>query len=491
LTLLLLALLLVTLGPVFAQDKVTLVTGKTRVGDIVVVDDGDVVLVTRDGRVTTIARDQVAEIRRGTPLKKATLERLESVNLRDPKAFFAVAKWAYESRAFRKDGQRLLRRVLAFDPDHTEARTMLGHVYALDTWYPDSRAAFIAVKDRMKADGFAYHKKGWIKKELLPFLKEAPGDWVLWQNFCWRSLSDVRKERGDRLWKKEWYVGPEAKLVRTLKEIENLTGDDCHAALRGTSRVYCFLGRNEAVAAAERQEKARAWFVKEFEVAKRRKALVKYPGKIDWVLSGEEAFKRYLDKRGRAGKSKAGYELSLQTGNTASGFNYVGHLGKEAWQYSLVSHMGMAMMHAFWARKSEPAPAWLGVAAAHHSEIAVFGDVRVQWVHVKAYDQTVKIPSLDGRNMKEIKQMVRDLYKGIPLPPLRSMMSKDMNELTPELDALGTVYLLFFLQEHKETFLEFLTKPCPNEQNVRERFEHHFKMTYEDMDRKFVEWLRH
>jgi len=233
-----------------------------------------------------------------------------------------------------------------------------------------------------------------------------------------------------------------------------------------------------------------AWFVKAFDVAKRRSWLVKYPGKIDWVLSGDEAFKRYLDKRGRAGRSKAGYELSLRTGNTASGFNYVGHLGKEAWKHSLVSHMGMAMMDAYWVRKGYRVPAWIRVASAHHAELAVFGDVRVQWVHVKAYDQKVKIPELEGHSMKEIKQAVRDYYQNEPMPSLRSMMSKDMNELTQELDTLGTVYLLFFLEEHKETWLNFLTTPIPEEQNVRERFERHFKMTFEDMDRKFAEWLR-
>jgi len=487
---LLLALLLASNRPASAQDKVKLVTGKTMPGDIVVVEDGDVVMVTPNGLLATIKSDQVAEIRRGPSLKKKVLERLESLNPRDPKKLFEVAKWAYESRAFRNDGKRLLRRVLAIDPAHAGAHDLLGHVYALETWYPDSRTAYLAVKERMLNDGFAYHKKGWIKKELLPFLKAAPGDWVLWENFLWRSLSEIRKERGDRLWKKEWYVGPEAKLVKTLKEIENLTGDDCHAALVGTSRVFCYLGRNEATAAAERQEKARAWFVKEFEVAKRRSWLVKYPGKIDWVLSGEAAFKRYMDKRGRAGKSKAGYDLALKTGNTNSGFWYVGHLGKEAWKYSLVSSMGMAMMDTYWVKKSQGVPDWLGVAASHHAEIAVFGDVRVQWMHVKAYDQTVKIPEADGRTMKEIKQVLRDLYKSQPMPPLRSMMSKDMNELTQELDLLGTVYLLFFLEEHKETWLDFLTKPSPDEHNVRERFEYHFKMTYEDMDREFLKWLR-
>ena len=111
-------------------------------------------------------------------------------------------------------------------------------------------------------------------------------------------------------------------------------------------------------------------------------------------------------------------------------------------------------------------------------------------MHIGAYDQDVKIPELKGHSMKEVKAAVREYYQDNPMPGLRAMMSKDMNELTQEMDTLGTVYLLYLIENHKETWLEFLTKAAPKAQNVRERFEHHFKMTFEEMDLAFRKWLQ-
>ena len=467
-----------------AQDKVKLASGKFITGDIVaILEGGAIEIVTPEAKLVTIAADQVADVRRGAPLTSRVNQKLAEIDARNPEALFKVASWAFESRGLRKDGKRLAARVVAFKPDHAQAREMLGHVLALGTWYPDSRSAFLAVKDRMKDDGYEFFKKGWIKKELLPFLKEAPADWVLWQNFYWRSLTEVRKERGDKLWKKEWYTGEDAKLVETLERIEKMTGDDCHAGQAGTCKVYCYLGREEAREAAERQQKARTWFIETFDVMKRRPLIRRFPAKIDWVLSGEAAFLKFLSGR----VSGRQYALSRKTGNHAAGFFYCGHLGKEAWKWSLVSHMGLAMMRAYWV--GGPIPAWIMVASGHQAEMAVMGDVRVQWVHIGAYDQDVKIPQLRGHAMKEIKAAVREYYQNQPMPGLRVMMSKDMNELTQELDTLGVVYLSYLMENHKETWLDFLTKPVLKANNVRERFEHHFKMTFEEMDQKFRKWL--
>jgi len=478
---------LVLAASLAAQDRVKLTTGKFVTGDILAIVEGRVELVTPEAVLEVIPAELVAEVRRGEPFSARVRARLAEIDERNPQALFEVAKWAEEARGMRSESLRLLRRAVALRPDFPEARERLGHVLALGTWYPDARTAYTAVKDRMTADGYVYHKQGWIKKELLPYLKETPADWLLWQNFLWRSVTEIRKERGDLLWKKEWYVGEETRLVRTLKEIEALTGDDCHAAKAGPCEVYCYLGREEAQEAAERQLKARQWFVATFEVKQRRRMLETSPTKVDWVLSGDASFQKYLDHMRKRGMSQGQYNLSLRTGNYAAGFFYCGHLGREAWKWSLVSHMGLAMMRAFWV--GGETPAWITVASGHHAELNVMGDVRVQWVHIGAYDQEVKIPELRGHSMKEIKEAVLSYYRDHEMPSLRAMMSKDMNELTQEIDTLGTVYLLFFLEEHKETWLDFLTQPAPKAQNVRERFEHHFKMTFEAMDLKFREWL--
>ena len=472
-----------------AQDFVKLTDGKVVRGDILAVVDGDVEIVTPACELKTISGDEVADVRRGKGLSPRVVLRLKTIDARDPEALMKVAEWALQARGLKKDARRLLRRVVAFKPAGPRARELLGQVHALGTWYPDARAAYTAVRERMKADGYVYIKRGWIKKELASFLKASPKDWVLVRGFEWRSLAEIRKERGDRIWKKEWYSGEEAKLVKTLKRIEEVTGDDCHAAHVGTCKVFCYLGREESREAAERQQKARDWFVETFEVEKRRSYIKKHPLKVDFVLSGDEAFRRYLDDRKKKRSiSQARYELCLRTGNTANGMFYCGHLGKQAWKYSLVSHMGLAMLRNFYA--GGKCPAWIMVASGHHAELAIFGDVRVQWVHLGAYDQEIEVPKLEGHGMKQIKDAVREYYKDRPMPSLRVLSVKDMNELTQELATLGTVYMQFLLEEHKEKWLKFLTnKGAKRFNNVRERFEHHFQMTFEAMDQELRKWL--
>lgn len=472
-----------------AQDTIELTDGKVVRGDILAVVDGNVDIVTPACELKTISGDAVADVRRGKGLSPRVVLRLKTIDARDPDALMKVAGWALETRGLKKDARRLLRRVIAFKPENDRARELLGQVHALGTWYPDARTAYTAVRERMKADGYVYVKRGWIKKELVNFLRATPGDWILFRGFLWRSLSEVRKERGDRIWKKEWYTGEEAELVKTLKRIEEVTGDDCHAAHVGTCKVFCYLGRVEAREAAERQQKARDWFVETFEVEKRRSHIIKHPPKVDFVLSGDEAFRRYLDDRKKKNRiSQARYDLCLRTGNNANGMFNCTHLGRQAWKYSLVSHMGLAMMRNLFS--GSQSPAWIRVASGHHAELAIFGDVRVQWVHLGVYDQEVEVPKLEGRGMKQIKEAVREYYKDRPMPSLRALSVKDMNELTPELDTLGTVYMQFLLEEHKEKWLAFLTnKGARRFNNVREHFEHHFKMTFEAMDLALRKWL--
>ncbi len=66
-------------------------------------------------------------------------------------------------------------------------------------------------------------------------------------------------------------------------------------------------------------------------------------------------------------------------------------------------------------------------------------------------------------------------------------MQKKINELTQELDLLGTLYMAFFLEEHREAWLDFLSRTGPGKQD--KRFQKHFEMTFEAMDKLFQQWL--
>jgi len=473
-----------------AQDTLKLIDGTLVRGDVLSVVAGTVEMVTLDCTLRKFPGDQVAKLRRGKPMDPVILDRLKAIDVTKAEPLFALARWALKSKKLKKDGLRLLRRLVAVHPDHARAREILGHVKAGDTWYPGARAAFQALKEEMVADGYVYYRKGWIKKELLPFLQRARKDWVLHQGFLWRSLSEVRKERGDRMWDQQWYTHEEAKLVRVLSRLKECTEEHAHGARAGYCRVITVNGREEAQELAERQQQTRDWFVNTFDVKMRDKHLIRLPVSLDYVLSGEPGFERFLEAFKKSfGFSDRYAELCKQTQSaTWSGLGHCVHLGTPAWKYSLVSALGHGLMSRFYYGRN--APAWIPIACAHHAEIAIFGDARVQWVGIGEYDQDIPVPKLEGRNLKQIKSAVRAFYSDRPVPGLRVLCSKNMNELSPELDLLGICYMTYFLEgERRGAWLDLLSRPGPN--HPHKRFEKYFKKTLEAISQDFRDWLDH
>ena len=478
-------LLLCAPGP--GQDLVKLQDGTLVRGEVLSVEGGAVEMVTLACVLRKFSGDEVAKIKRGKGLDPRITVRLRAINDRRAKPLFTLAAWALETKGLEKDGLRLLRRVVTFHPDHDRAREILGHVKGPDAWYPTARAAYLASRDRMVADGYVYYRKGWIKKALLPYVKSARKDWILYQGFLWRSLSEVRKERGDKVWEQEWYIHEEAKLVPLLTRLKERTDELACGAQVGRCRVITVDGRDAARELAQRQQQTRDWFVNTFQVKKRDKTLLRVPVSLDYVLSGEPGFGRFLDAFKRSfGFSDKYAELCKQSQSCSwDGLGHAVHLGKPAWKYSLVSALGLGLMKRFYYGRG--VPAWIKVACGHHAEIAIFGDARVQWVTLGEYDNEVNVPKLEGRNLRQIKKAVRDFYSDRPVPGLRVLSSKKMNELTQELDLLGICYMSYFLEEHNQTWLDFLSRPGPG--HPSKRFEKWFKKTMEAISMDFRKWL--
>ncbi len=473
---------------VSAQDFVQLTDGRKLRGEVIKRDDTETWLVTPDAVLEKLASKDVASIRNAQKLPAGVVDRLGEDGL-DPKHVYAVAEWVAKDPKRKRIAQRLLRRCVALKPDFEPAREALGHVLFERTWYTERKAAYNASKAKMKADGFVYYRGGWIKKEMLSFLKSSFPEWMRYRGLTWRLITEVRQERGDKLWLREWYVGRETKLVRSLKSVWESAQEDIHGADVGRCRVFGAFDRDEVRAIATRHQKASDWFATTFHLAERDRRLITAPRLDDYIFSGPESFIRFLEKnRRRFGlDSPEAWALAKQTESQSKGNLFVQHAGRPAWEWGAVSCVGTRLIRRLWAG-GDP-PAWIWVATGHHAEIAVMGDVRVQWVKTETYGRKTKVPELEGRNMDELKAALREVFAGSPLPGLRVLMNKELNDLDASLDLLGTCYLAFLLEEHRETWLDFCTRTKGHGKDIAKRFEAHFKMTYEACDQLFKKWL--
>lgn len=468
-----------------SQDVVLTMDGQKIRGDVVSADDVEVHVVDKHAKLHKVPRGEVKLVKRArAKFKPEVAERLEKV-ASSPENWLRVATWALTDRKFKKGAKLLLSRVIAYEPDNEPAREAAGHVLVDGAWITSPKEAYKLTKETMPEQGYVYYKGGWALKSLVKYVKKSPEDWMRHRGLIWRLITEVRKERGEKVWKNEWYSKKDARLVKTLRSIRDESGDELHAAQTDSTYLFGPYARDTAYAMAVRQKRAREWFVKTFDVEKHKKTLIKRPHLVDYVFTSKEAFKKFLDKNRRFARSQASYEQCQKTGNFCSGANYGAWNHGEGMPWRLASSAGMRMSNMYW--RGGPDPDWLSVAIAHHTEIAILGDIRVQWVHVGGYGNEKPVPELKGRGMKELKSTLIEVYGNTPMPGLRALMSKDMNELNDRLDLLGTVYLKYLLENHREKLIQFMIKP--KGKNRVERFEAHFGMTFEALDQQFRAWL--
>ena len=160
------ALLAVVLPSVAWADEVELTNGRTLVG-IAREEWTRVVVETRLGDIG-VPRDQVKSITHGRSVIHEYHERLDALQA-CPAAgeMFDLAVWAQEQRLVRYV-HALLERTIELDPDHAEARKMLGYVRYDDRWIPArEREAVRDVEERMR-------KRETVAESTVPVRRSRP-----------------------------------------------------------------------------------------------------------------------------------------------------------------------------------------------------------------------------------------------------------------------------------------------------------------------------
>jgi hypothetical protein len=142
-----------------------------------------------------VARPPVAT----TQDAKAQLEeKLKNTDQKDPNALFAVAKWADEN-GLKTDSKRLARMVIKLDPEHAEARAMLGYQKYEGKWLTsreiDREKAKKEEADKEKL-GLKKWKNEWVPKE--DYEKLEKGLVAVTVNGDKKWVTPVEKERIDK-----------------------------------------------------------------------------------------------------------------------------------------------------------------------------------------------------------------------------------------------------------------------------------------------------
>ncbi len=102
---------------------------------------------------------------------------------KDPEKLWALYEWALEDKSRKKYRKRVLKAVIKADPEHEEARKLLGHVFYDGKWFDSKRARDKYATKLAKERGWVKFGDDWVEPADVPFLakgfvKDKYGDWV-------------------------------------------------------------------------------------------------------------------------------------------------------------------------------------------------------------------------------------------------------------------------------------------------------------------------
>lgn len=467
-----------------AQDSIKLENGTRVTGDIIAESTVEVVLVVGMGERKSYSRSEVAEVRRGTPLAGRVQKWLDEIDAANADLVFGVVEKAAKEKSYQVEAKRLAKRVLAMNPEHKSARKFLGHVKMRGAWYADLATAKKSVAKEMAAEGFVAHGDGWVKAADLENLKAAPDSWTLADESLWRRKSEVLREKGLIVFDGETYPIKEEAVVKELETLKERTGDSAQVAVAGACRVFCALGKERAVKAAENLHKARQWFATTFEV--RPEYWVMKPKSDFYVFTDQPQLEKFLDSYELKGDPRR-IKLGRTLGTVPFGdFSHAIHTKLGIWEEMLVSALGAGLTMGNWGA-GVPVPDWLPIAAGHMAEIAVYGEAKVQFVAPDDYGRSRSEATQGDRNLAGYRSAMRGILAGANAPNLRRLYGTHVNEMTNELDIMGVVVLSFFLESNPKPFLEYMKRGSGR--NHDDRFKSGFNMTFEEMDQKLRDYV--
>lgn len=122
----------------------------------VVIEDGDDVVIQMDMGTVTLPRAEIALVVPAASALDELKTRLDAVGDTDARGLFAVARWA-ATRGLLARARAIARQVIARQPDHAQARAMLGHEKIDGRW--------LSPAEVMRHRGYVRRGAGWITRE--------------------------------------------------------------------------------------------------------------------------------------------------------------------------------------------------------------------------------------------------------------------------------------------------------------------------------------
>ncbi|MCB9832073.1 MAG: hypothetical protein H6807_06310 [Planctomycetes bacterium] len=491
-----------------AQDTVKLQDGSRIDGDIVYEDKSQVDIVDLVGTKHSFPRAEVKSAKKGKGFGKAIASRLEEVNEADPDALFAIAREALADRKTAKDGQRLLRRVLALDDQYPKVRELLGQVHALDRWFEDEKSAGKAIDAHYKELGWSKTKGAWIGPEAEADFKAEPEDFMVDEG-AWRPRLEVMKERGNLELRGNWYAPEEKDFVHYSEVVAARCELVLDGAQTGCSVVLHYKGREHAKRLSAKLMAARDWFAETF----RRPAAARKPLGLEVVLEKKAAFETFKARIGDAIAMPPAMSPRPDMGE-AFGLGFTDLLGAVAHDeiavpglpagliespratgeldeaHMMIHLIGMRLMVDMPDEPGRMIPDAMVAAAATYAEIVAMGKTRVSSATEESKYDRSGMNDFHGNvdaDVADLRKRLKETLKTRKIS-LRSWFFATGIQLDEATDQYGVTLLDWMLQTRREALIAFLHDP-DFETGVDRLFEKHFGMSFEAAEKEFLAWL--
>lgn len=140
------AVFLVAASTFAFADRVRLKDGRTLEGKVV--DLGDRVRIEFGRGSVTFSKEEIASIERVKSAAETYREKAAALAEDDVEGHFQLAQWSRE-QGLEEEARAELLRVIAIDPEHAQARALLGHVKVAGEWVDTATTDIVAVTNQM------------------------------------------------------------------------------------------------------------------------------------------------------------------------------------------------------------------------------------------------------------------------------------------------------------------------------------------------------
>lgn len=176
-------LIIICFSSEILADVIHLKDGRKIEGVIVKQDSKTVTIKTRFGQVE-FAMSEVEEIEKKKTKEQLYEEMVDKTNPKDAGQMMVLVKWCYDNNLSSK-AKKHLKQIISLDPNHEEARKLLGYVKYKGRWITGKEKEKLekeAERQKKIDAGFVEYNGEWIPKEDLENIKKGlvrhEGKWV-------------------------------------------------------------------------------------------------------------------------------------------------------------------------------------------------------------------------------------------------------------------------------------------------------------------------